>query len=466
MWFLPFAAVVRDRCFSLPLQSGGGHIFAFGESRALAIANMVLGLNEIQIRGEIRTNVDYTTDLLHASDYKDNKIHTDWLDSRIAMGVRAERPPWYLSVVGGALYKASTSSAAMVSEYVGYLEKGQIPPKGSFVIKVKGPEGWSWDPDQVPVVVDQAGCNANEDINFRFTGHAQFTVSGRVVGSVGGESCSNKNGGPSNVNVELLSPTGDLVTSVLTSPTGSYSFTNIIPGKYKLRASRPDFNVEVRGSAEVELGFENGLVDDIFFVPGYDIRGSIVAQETLQISEELGWTDSVMLYYKGGDPILGVHIYLYSNDISRVDCALGSGNAPGQRKALCHAVSDAGNVHILKMNQSEIEAEIHTLRDGGLLMQEEAAETRLLIDGRTCLLQAWSWSIFTQKVEELKNQSVVYVGVDGTLAGLIYVEDQIQEDARHVESLHKQGVSLYMLLGTKGALLNMLHLKLEFQGKS
>ncbi|GAB4839534.1 acetyl-coenzyme-A carboxylase [Ancistrocladus abbreviatus] len=106
-----------------------GHVFAFGESRALAIANMVLGLKEIQIRGEIRTNVDYTVDLLHASDYRDNKIHTGWLDSRIAMRVRAERPPWYISVVGGALFKASASSAAMVSEYVGYLEKGQIPPK-------------------------------------------------------------------------------------------------------------------------------------------------------------------------------------------------------------------------------------------------------------------------------------------------------------------------------------------------
>ncbi|CAN0920072.1 Acetyl-CoA carboxylase 1 [Linum grandiflorum] len=106
-----------------------GHVFAFGESRALAIANMVLGLKEIQIRGEIRTNVDYTVDLLHASDYRDNKIHTGWLDSRIAMRVRAERPPWYLSVVGGALYKASASSAAVVSDYVGYLEKGQIPPK-------------------------------------------------------------------------------------------------------------------------------------------------------------------------------------------------------------------------------------------------------------------------------------------------------------------------------------------------
>ncbi|CAL5443365.1 unnamed protein product [Camellia sinensis] len=48
------------------------------------------------------------------------------------------------------------------------------------------------------------------------------------------------------------------------------------------------------------------------------------------------------------------------------------------------------------------------------------------------------------------NQSIVYVGVDGTLTGLIYVEDQIREDARHVvESLHKQGVNLYMLSGDK-----------------
>lgn len=41
---------------------------------------------------------------VQASDYRDNKIHTGWLDSRIAMRVRAERPPWYLSVVGGALF--------------------------------------------------------------------------------------------------------------------------------------------------------------------------------------------------------------------------------------------------------------------------------------------------------------------------------------------------------------------------
>lgn len=38
---------------------------------------------------------------------------------------------------------------------------------------------------------------------------------------------------------------------------------------------------------------------------------------------------------------MGVHFYLFSDDVKEVDCPQGPGNAPGQRKALCHAVSDA-----------------------------------------------------------------------------------------------------------------------------
>ncbi|KAL9388027.1 hypothetical protein Peur_021151 [Populus x canadensis] len=55
-----------------------------------------------------------------------------------------------------------------------------------------------------------------------------------------------------------------------------------------------------------------------------------------------------------------------------------------------------------------------------------------------------------QEAEDIKNQSVVYVGVDNTLAGLIYFEDQIREDARHVvESLSCQGINVYMLSGDR-----------------
>ncbi|XP_021614871.1 copper-transporting ATPase PAA1, chloroplastic isoform X2 [Manihot esculenta] len=55
-----------------------------------------------------------------------------------------------------------------------------------------------------------------------------------------------------------------------------------------------------------------------------------------------------------------------------------------------------------------------------------------------------------QEVEDLKNQSIVFVGVDNTLAGLIYLEDQIREDARYVvESLSRQGINVWMLSGDR-----------------
>ncbi|KAK6118534.1 hypothetical protein DH2020_047724 [Rehmannia glutinosa] len=187
-------------------------------------------------------------------------------------------------------------------------DRTQCAPNGYYFIPVY---------DKVPVVVDHTGCNANEDINFQFTG---FTLSGRVVGAASGGSCSRKSGGPSNVNVELSSPNGNVVSSVSTTSTGNYSFKNIIPGKYKIGASRRDLNIEIKGSEEVELGFDNGVVDDIFFASGYDIRGYVVAQ---------------------GNPILGVHFYLYSDDVLELNCPHDSGNAPGLGKALCHAVSDA-----------------------------------------------------------------------------------------------------------------------------
>ncbi|KAG2260924.1 hypothetical protein Bca52824_080218 [Brassica carinata] len=209
--------------------------------------------------------------------------------------------------------------------------------KGSFILKIKGPEGWSWSPDKVPVAVDDSSCNNNEDINFRFTG---FTLSGKVLGAVGGESCMVKNGGPADVNVELLSSDGDPIASVLTSSDGSYLFKNIIPGKYSIRASHPELQVEVRGSTEVELGFANGVVDDIFFVLGYDLKGSVVAQF---------WRLTVFILFPFvGNPILGVHIYLHSDDVSMVDCPQGFGEASGEKKPLCHAVSDADGIFSFK----------------------------------------------------------------------------------------------------------------------
>eukprot|EP00850_Spirogloea_muscicola_P021958 SM000269S09913 [mRNA] locus=s269:25943:40084:- [translate_table: standard] len=114
-----------------------GHLFAFAETRLAAVGNMVLALKELHIRGEIRSNVDYTADLLQDSKYLSNEIHTGWLDSRIALRVRVERPPWHISVLAGALYRATRLTAARTAEYIDYLEKGQIPPKDISLVKFR-----------------------------------------------------------------------------------------------------------------------------------------------------------------------------------------------------------------------------------------------------------------------------------------------------------------------------------------
>ena len=48
---------------------------------------MVVALKEVKIRGEIRTIVDYVVDMVQAPEFIGNRIHTGWLDSRIALQV-------------------------------------------------------------------------------------------------------------------------------------------------------------------------------------------------------------------------------------------------------------------------------------------------------------------------------------------------------------------------------------------
>ncbi|KAJ7534510.1 hypothetical protein O6H91_13G097300 [Diphasiastrum complanatum] len=193
--------------------------------------------------------------------------------------------------------------------------------KGTFLIKIKGPSGWSFDPEQVIAVVDQNGCNGNEDINFHYTG---FTLSGRVAGAVGGPSCKNVGQGPAGVDV-TLTPAGDDVPSankisVKTVAGGTFEFGNLLTGKYKIDAFHSKLNVTIKGAPEVELGWGNVVLDDILFVSGYTVEGTVVSQ---------------------GNPVLGVQVYLHSTDVSNVYCPQGPGNSPRSETAVCHVNSDA-----------------------------------------------------------------------------------------------------------------------------
>lgn len=83
-----------------------GHIFARGATRTAATRAMVVALKELNVRGEVRTNVEFMASLLQEEDFVGDAIHTGWLDARAAAARRGGRPPWHLCVLSGALHAA------------------------------------------------------------------------------------------------------------------------------------------------------------------------------------------------------------------------------------------------------------------------------------------------------------------------------------------------------------------------
>lgn len=83
-----------------------GHLFAKGATREQARKALVLALKEIEVRGEIRTTVEYLVQLLEMDAFKKNTIDTSWLDGLIKeKSVQVEKPT-HLVVLSAAIFKA------------------------------------------------------------------------------------------------------------------------------------------------------------------------------------------------------------------------------------------------------------------------------------------------------------------------------------------------------------------------
>nr|KYP61147.1 Putative copper-transporting ATPase PAA1 [Cajanus cajan] len=93
----------------------------------------------------------------------------------------------------------------------------------------------------------------------------------------------------------------------------------------------------------------------------------------------------------------------------------------------------------------------------GTFLEEPGSGAVATIDNKKVSVGTLEWitrngviNSIHQEVEKYNNQSFVYVGVDDSLAGLIYFEDEIREDARDVvDTLSKQNIGVYMLSGDK-----------------
>jgi acetyl-CoA carboxylase/biotin carboxylase 1 len=83
-----------------------GHLFAKGATREQARKSLVLALKEIEVRGEIRTTVEYLVQLLETKEFIENTIDTSWLDGLIKAKSVGVEMPVDLTVTSAAIFKA------------------------------------------------------------------------------------------------------------------------------------------------------------------------------------------------------------------------------------------------------------------------------------------------------------------------------------------------------------------------
>ena len=165
-----------------------GHLFARGPTREHARRSLVLALKEIEVRGEIRTTVEYLVELLETPEFKENTIDTSWLDGIIKeKSVQIERPP-HLTVLSAAIFRAYEHVQELSSELIDSFTKGQvatgtIPQINDFPVEI------AYQDTKYEFQVSRAG---NDIYRFTLNGvvydvRVIKTAEGALLASFGGE---------------------------------------------------------------------------------------------------------------------------------------------------------------------------------------------------------------------------------------------------------------------------------------
>ena len=118
-----------------------GHLFAKGATREEARKALILALKEVEVRGKIRTTVEYLVQLLETKEFIDNTIDTSWLDGIIKEKLVSVEVNKDLTVTSAAVFKAFQSIKEQTEEVKESFRKGQtsvggIPAINSFDIEV------------------------------------------------------------------------------------------------------------------------------------------------------------------------------------------------------------------------------------------------------------------------------------------------------------------------------------------
>ncbi|XP_078493068.1 BOS complex subunit NOMO1 [Ciona intestinalis] len=142
--------------------------------------------------------------------------------------------------------------------------------KGNFQLKIKPPQGWTFDPMSVELQVDGVSdpCTMGKDINFVFKG---FTLSGKVL------SLGSLSSGPQGVKVDLKS-SSKLILTTTTTDGGSFNFDGISAGSYKIVASHQSYTFK-QDETSVVVTNGNKVCDNEIIVSGYDVHGKVTARK-------------------------------------------------------------------------------------------------------------------------------------------------------------------------------------------
>ena len=165
-----------------------GHLFAKGPTREEARKSLILALKEIEVRGEIRTTVEYLVQLLETKKFKENTIDTAWLDGIIReKSVSVQQPP-HLVVASAAIMKAHEHVKNASEEVKESFRKGQVSTSGipginSFDLEI------AYQDTKYPFHIDRI---SNDVYRLTLNGisfDAQITVTaeGALLATFGGE---------------------------------------------------------------------------------------------------------------------------------------------------------------------------------------------------------------------------------------------------------------------------------------
>mmetsp|Transcript_69508 Transcript_69508/g.77743 ORF Transcript_69508/g.77743 Transcript_69508/m.77743 type:complete len:2082 (-) Transcript_69508:1966-8211(-) len=118
-----------------------GHLFAKGATREQARKALLLALKEVEVRGEIRTTVEYLVQLLETKEFIENTIDTAWLDGLIKEKSVGVDIPDHFTVTSAAIFKAFQHVKEQTAEVIESFTKGQvstsaIPDMNSFSTEI------------------------------------------------------------------------------------------------------------------------------------------------------------------------------------------------------------------------------------------------------------------------------------------------------------------------------------------